>query len=52
VSKQPALFDAEVAITNAEKTKDCVSPEGQSQQLKILRVLRFVVLPEMAKRLM
>ena len=52
VSKQSALFDAEVAITNAEKTTDCVSPDVQSQQLKILRVLRFVVLPEMAQRLM
>jgi serine/threonine-protein kinase HipA len=52
VSKQSALFDAEVAITNAEKTTDCVSPEVHSQQLKILRVLRFVVLPEMAQRLM
>ena len=51
VSKQPALFDEAVAITNAGKTTDCVSPEVQAQQLKILRVLRFIVLPEMAKRL-
>ena len=51
VSKQPALFDEAVAITNAGKTTNCVSPEVQAQQLKILRVLRFIVLPEMAKRL-
>ena len=51
VSKQPALFDEAVAITNAGKTTDCVSPEVKAQQLKILRVLRFIVLPEMAKRL-
>lgn len=51
VSKQPALSDEAVAIKDGEKTSDCVSPEVLAQQLKILRVLRFVVLPEMAKRL-
>jgi hypothetical protein len=52
VSKQPPLFDEEVAISNEGKTTDAVSPQVLAQQLKILRVLRFVVLPEMAKRLM
>jgi serine/threonine-protein kinase HipA len=52
VSKQPALFDEAVAISNEGKTTDAVSPQVLAQQLKILRVLRFVVLPEMAKHLM
>jgi serine/threonine-protein kinase HipA len=51
VSKQPALFDEAVALSNEGKTTDAVSPQVLAQQLKILRVLRFVVLPEMAKRL-
>lgn len=51
VSKQPALSDEAMAITDEEKNTDAVSPQVLAQQLKILRVLRFVVLPEMAKRL-
>lgn len=51
-SKQPTLIDDGVSIPDDGKVTYGVTPQVLAQQLKILRVLRFVVFPEMSKRLL